>query len=34
LRAIRAASPLSKPPREFQGKAIKFVARFVHPPDS
>ena len=34
LRAINAANPLSKPPREFQGKAIQFVARFVHPPDS
>jgi len=34
LRAIRAASPLSPPPREFQGKAIKFIARFVHPPNN
>jgi len=34
LRAINAANPLSKPPREFQsGRAIQFVARFVHPPD-
>jgi TonB family protein len=32
-RAINAASPLSKPPREFQGKTIQFVAQFVHPPD-
>ena len=32
-RAIRAASPLSKPPREFQGKRIQFIARFVHPPE-
>ena len=35
LRAVRGANPLSKPPREFQqGRAIQFVARFVHPPDS
>ena len=33
-RAIRGANPLSKPPRELQGAAIQFVARFVHPPDS
>jgi len=32
-RAINAANPLSQPPREFLGKAIQFVARFVHPPD-
>ena len=31
-RAINAASPLSRPPREFQGRKIQFVARFVHPP--
>jgi TonB family protein len=34
LSAIRGANPLSAPPREFQGKAIQFVARFVHPPGS
>jgi len=33
-RAIRGANPLSRPPREFQGKPIQFVARFVHPPGS
>jgi TonB family protein len=33
-RAIRGAKQLPAPPREFQGKAIQFVARFVHPPDS
>ena len=32
-RAINAANPLSKPPREFLGNAIQFVVRFVHPPD-
>ena len=33
-RAIRSANPLSAPPREFQGKKIQFVARFIHPPGS
>ena len=33
VRAINSANPLNKPPLEFQGKAIQFVARFVHPPD-
>jgi protein TonB len=32
-RAIRGANPLSKPPREFQGRSVQFVVRFVHPPD-
>jgi len=31
-RAIRTASPLYPPPREFRGR-LKFVAHFVHPPD-
>ena len=31
-RAINAANPLNKPPREFLGKTIQFVARFVYPP--
>jgi len=32
-RAIKSIKSLSAPPREFQGKAIQFVVRFVHPPD-
>ena len=31
LRAINAANPLSPPPPEFRGRAIKFVAHFVYP---
>jgi TonB family protein len=32
-RAIRASSPLPKPPPEFGGRAIQFMAQFVHPPN-
>ncbi|MDM7995952.1 MAG: TonB C-terminal domain-containing protein [Acidobacteriota bacterium] len=32
-RAIRAANPLSPPPQEFRGRAIQFIAQFVHPPN-
>lgn len=32
-RAIRASTPLSPPPQEFRGRAIQFVAQFVHPPN-
>jgi len=32
-RAIRASSPLRPPPPEFRGRALQFVAQFVHPPN-
>jgi TonB family protein len=31
LRAINASNPLTPPPPEFRGRAIKFVANFVYP---
>jgi TonB family protein len=31
-RAIRASNPLPKPPPEFGGRPILFMAQFVHPP--
>ncbi len=32
-RAIRASTPLAPPPQEFRGRAVQFVAQFVHPPN-
>ncbi len=32
-RAIRASSPLARPPIEFRGKPIQFIAQFVYPPN-
>lgn len=32
-RAIRASTPLPKPPPEFGGRSVQFMAQFVHPPN-
>ena len=32
-RAIRASNPLPRPPPEFGGRPIQFMAQFIHPPN-